>query len=284
MTEHPWVARARRAGDRLTVFAHRGGAGLAPENTRGAFRQAAALGVDGCELDVRLSKDGEVVVIHDATLDRTTDADGPVSALTAAELGARRRWASLRQADAGFPWRGRGEGVPRLADVLADHPALPFIIEVKGDDPAVASAATAVVARAGALDRVCFGGFADVTLAAVRAAQPTACTSAATEEIRRALYKSYVWWPLGRVPYQRVPGAGDVQGGTRVVSPRFVRQALAAPACVLHVWTVNTPEDIARLKAWGVDGVITDRPDMAIACRLNSGGSVRDYGDRARRG
>ena len=58
MTEHPWVTRARRAGDRLTVFAHRGGAGLAPENTRGAFRQAAALGVDGCELDVRLSKDG----------------------------------------------------------------------------------------------------------------------------------------------------------------------------------------------------------------------------------
>ncbi len=137
MTEHPWVARARRAGDRLTVFAHRGGAGLAPENTRGAFRQAAALGVDGCELDVRLSKDGEVVVIHDATLDRTTDADGPVSALTAAELG--RVDAGFRfGADAGFPWRGRGEGVPRLADVLADHPALPFIIEVKGDDPAVA--------------------------------------------------------------------------------------------------------------------------------------------------
>ena len=158
MTEHPWVARARRAGDRLTVFAHRGGAGLAPENTRGAFRQAAALGVDGCELDVRLSKDGEVVVIHDATLDRTTDADGPVSALTAAELG--RVDAGFRfGADAGFPWRGRGEGVPRLADVLADHPALPFIIEVKGDDPAVAEAAAAVVARAGALDRVCFGGF-----------------------------------------------------------------------------------------------------------------------------
>ena len=181
MTEHPWVTRARRAGDRLTVFAHRGGAGLAPENTRGAFRQAAALGVDGCELDVRLSKDGEVVVIHDATLDRTTDADGPVSALTAAELG--RVDAGFRfGAEAGFPWRGRGEGVPRLADVLADHPALPFIIEVKGDDPAVARAAAAVVARAGALDRVCFGGFADVTLAAVRAAQPAACTSAATEE------------------------------------------------------------------------------------------------------
>jgi glycerophosphoryl diester phosphodiesterase len=262
MTEHPWVARARRAGDRLTVFAHRGGAGLAPENTRGAFARAAALGVDGCELDVRLSKDGEVVVIHDATLDRTTDADGPVSALTAVELG--RVDAGFRfDAAAGFPWRGRGEGVPRLADVLADHPALPFIIEVKGEDPAVARAAVAVVRQAGALDRVCFGGFADITLAAVREAAPDACTSAATEGIRWALYKSYVWWPLGAVPYQafQVPEASK---GTRVVSPRFIRQARRG-GCVLHVWTVNTPEDVARLKAWGVDGVITDRPDMALA-------------------
>jgi glycerophosphoryl diester phosphodiesterase len=264
MTEHPWVARARRAGDRLTVFAHRGGAGLAPENTCGAFRQAASLGVDGCELDVRLSKDGEVVVIHDATLDRTSDADGPVSALTAAELG--RVDAGFRfGADAGFPWRGRGEGVPRLADVLAEHPALPFIVEVKGDDPAVAEAAVAVVRRAGALDRVCFGGFADVTLAAVRAAEPGVCTSAATEEIRRALYKSYVWFPFGRIAYQalQVPEASN---GTRIVSRRFIRLAHRA-GCVLHVWTVNTPDDVVRLKAWGVDGVITDRPDMALEHR-----------------
>ena len=148
----------------------------------------------------------------------------------------------------GFPWLRRGEGVPRLADVLADHPALPFIVEVKGDDPAVATAAAAVVARAGALDRVCFGGFSDVTLAAVRAAQPTACTSAATEEIRRALYKSYVWWPLGRVPYQafQVPESSN---NTTIVTKRFIRQAHRAGK-VLHVWTVNTPADIRRLASW----------------------------------
>jgi glycerophosphoryl diester phosphodiesterase len=264
MTEHPWVARARRAGDRLTVFAHRGGAGLAPENTRGAFRQAAALGVDGCELDVRLSKDGEVVVIHDATLERTTDADGPVGALTAAEL--ERVDAGHRFGEAaGFPWRGRGAGVPRLADVLADHPALPFIVEVKGEDPEFARAVAAVVERAGALDRVCFGGFADATLAALRAAQPAACTSAATEEIRRALYRSYLWLSPGGVQYQafQVPEASN---GTRVVSRRFVGAARRAGLAV-HVWTVNTPDDITRLKAWGVDGVITDWPDMALQHR-----------------
>ena len=265
MTEHPWVARARRAGDRLTVFAHRGGAGLRPENTRAAFAHAATLGVDGCELDVRLSRDGEVVVIHDATLERTTDADGPVSALTAAEL-ARVDAGHRFDAGAGFPWRGQGEGVPRLADVLADHPAMPFIIELKGTDPAVAEAATALVARAGALDRVCFGGFADVTLAAARRAQPTACTSAATEEIRWALYKSYVCWPLGRVPYQafQVPEVASV--GTRVVSTRFIRQAHRGGKAI-HVWTVNSTDDMQRLADWGVDGVITDLPDQLLPFR-----------------
>jgi glycerophosphoryl diester phosphodiesterase len=262
MTDHPWVARARRAGDRLTVFAHRGGAGLRPENTRAAFANAAALGVDGCELDVRLSKDGEAVVIHDATLDRTTDADGPVSALTAAELA--RVDAGYRFGpDAGYAWRGRGEGIARLADVLAAHPSMPFIVELKGEDPALAEVATAAVARAGALDRVCFGGFADVTLAAARRAQPSACTSAATDEIRRALYKSYVWFPFGHVAYRAFQVPEVAGNGTRVVSPRFVRMAHRA-ACVLHVWTVNTPEDMTRLKSWGVDGVITDRPDIAL--------------------
>ena len=93
----------------------------------------------------------------------------------------------------------------------------------------------------------------------------TRAPARATEEIRRALYKSYLWWPLGRVPYQafQVP---ETSNGTRVVSPRFVRGAHRAGR-VLHVWTVNTPEDIARLKAWGVDGVITDRPDVALQFR-----------------
>jgi glycerophosphoryl diester phosphodiesterase len=105
-----------------------------------------------------------------------------------------------------------------------------------------------------------------VTLAAVRAAQPQACTSAATEEIRRALYKSYVWWPLGAVAYQAFQVPEVANGKTRVVSPRFVRQARRSGR-VLHVWTVNAPDDMARLKAWGIDGVLTDRPDVALAWR-----------------
>ena len=226
-----------------------------------AFDQVAALGVDGIELDVRLAKDGEVVVMHDADLARTTDAHGPVSAFTAAEL-ARVDAGARFERDGATPFRDRGIGVPRLAEVLARHATMPLIIELKGRDPAVASAAVAVVRRAASLDRVCFGGFTDRVLRAARAADPGVCTSAARNEIRWALYRSYVGWPVGPRPYRafQVPEMSET---TRVVSPRFLRVARGAGRLV-QVWTVNEPADMRRLAEWGVDGWITDRPDLAI--------------------
>src|SRR3954471_6459218 len=100
------------------VFAHRGGAALAPENTLASFDNGLALGADGLELDVRLSKDGQVVVHHDADLDRTTDASGPVADRTAPELArvdAGYRFQALDQSGTPFPFRGTGIGIPTLA-------------------------------------------------------------------------------------------------------------------------------------------------------------------------
>src|SRR5262245_7223078 len=116
----------------LVAIAHRGGSKLRPENTAVAFEHASTLGVDGFECDVHLSKDGEPVVIHDPTLDRTTDATGPVRALTAAEL-ARVDAGHHFNPVAGFPFRGKAGGVPRLVDLLSRHRDLPWIIEIKGD-------------------------------------------------------------------------------------------------------------------------------------------------------
>lgn len=261
IVEHPWLTRCRPNG-RPLVFAHRGGAGLAPENTMAAFDAAAELGVDGLELDVRLSRDGDVVVLHDATLERTTDGVGPVTALTADEL-ARVDAGARFDRDGASPFRALGLGVPRLADVLARHRDLPLIIELKGTDPAIAHAAVAVVRRARSLERVCFGGFSDGVLRAARAAGPEVCTGAATGETRWALYRSYVRWPLGRPAYVAFQ-APETSGSTRVVSPRFIAAAHRAGRLV-QVWTVNAPEDMRRLAAWGVDGWITDRPDVAMA-------------------
>lgn len=262
-SDHPFITRARRApGGRPLVFAHRGGAGLAPENTFAAFDQAVRLGVDGFEFDVRLSSDDDVVVFHDEALDRTTEASGPVSARTADELAAID--AGYRfECDGRFPWRGRGVGVPRLRDLLARYPQLPCIIELKGRDTRLARRAVEIVRAAGALDRICFGGFSSVALAAARAAGAAeACTSAGREETRWALYRTWVRWPMRAGRYQafQVP---EMAGRTRVVSPRFVRAAQAAGKLV-QVWTVDDEEAMRRLGAWGVDGLITDRPDLAV--------------------
>src|SRR5262252_4414077 len=116
ITMHPFFTSAKPA-----VFAHRGGAALAPENTLAAFDRGLALGADGLELDVHLSRDGEVVVVHDGTLDRTTDLTGPVSARSADELARADAGYRFRRGDA-FPFRGQGIGVPTLATVLRRYP------------------------------------------------------------------------------------------------------------------------------------------------------------------
>jgi len=259
--EHPWfnLARPRR---RALVFAHRGGAGLRPENTLAAFDHAMSLGVDGMELDLRLSRDGVPVVIHDADLARTTNASGPVAALTADELASLDAGATFSAA-AGHPWRGSAAGVPRFRDVLRLVPQLPLIVELKGRDLTLAVEAVRTAAQEGALNRVCFAGFVDETLNAARRAAFGVCSSAASREIRRALYTSYVRWPIGRTAYSafQVP---EHANSTRIVSPRFVRHAHRA-SLLVQVWTVNEEADMRRLADWGVDGLITDRPDRALA-------------------
>jgi len=243
------------------VFAHRGGADLAPENTFAAFDRGLSLGADGVELDVRLSRDGVVVVHHDDTVDRTTNLHGLVADFTADEL-----W----KADAGFrfghqdawPFRGLGYGIPRLHWVLSRYPDARIIIEMKDNTVELARATVDVLRVAHAVDRVCLGAFQRRSLHAVREIEPAIATSAAREEVRWALYRSWVGWPVARPPYRgfQVP---EVAGRTRVVSPRFVAAAHDRGLRV-QVWTVDREEDARRLLDWGVDGLITNRPDLIV--------------------
>ena len=260
---HPFFAAPRPQ-----LFAHRGGSGIAPENTLHAFDAAIALGVDGLELDVRLSRDGVVVVHHDASLARTTNVSVAVSSLTAAEL-ARVDAAchfqpvqpmSMAPPDASSrPLAGQGIGVPALADVLSRYRDTRVIIELKENTPDLAAAVLQVVRAAGADERVCLGSFGQRVLRAARRLAPHVATSAAREEVRWALYRTWVHWPVRQVAYSgyQVP---EIAGATRVVSRRFVEYAHAAGLGV-QVWTVDTPEDATRLLGWGVDALISDRPD-----------------------
>src|SRR5580704_17779571 len=163
------------------VFAHRGGGALAPENTLAAFDNGLALGADGLELDVHLSRDGVVVVHHDPTLERTTRVAGPVVERSACELAA--------------------AGVATLAEVLARYRDARIIVEMKANTVELARATVNDVRAADAIDRICLGSFGLRVLRAARALEPAIATSAAREEVRWALYRSWCRWPVSRATY-----------------------------------------------------------------------------------
>jgi glycerophosphoryl diester phosphodiesterase len=246
------------AGRPPRLFGHRGAAGVAPENTLPSFRAAWNAGADVLELDVHGTRDGEIIVLHDPTLDRTTDGGGPVAARTMAELAALD--AGFRFTPDGgrtFPFRGQGVRVPRLAELLAALPEAPLNIEIKQAEPAIVDDVVALVRRARA--RVVLAAEHDAIMRTIRAAAPDLPTSCATDEV--AVFMRAVWagetpaLPEGAVALQIPPAFGDLV----LVSPETVAAAHALGAEV-HVWTINDPAEAARLLALGCDGIITDVP------------------------
>lgn len=240
------------------LIAHRGGGALAPENTLLAFGRALDWWrADLLELDVHPTRDGEVVVIHDHTLDRTTDGSGPVAARSLAELrglDAGHRFTPDRGRS--FPFRGRGVGIPTLAEVLEAFPAARVNIEIK--DGRAQERVAEIVAAAGAAGRV--------LIAAGKRANRTRVpgwsgpVSAAEEELR-AFYLLHrarltlLWTPP--VDAFQMP---EHHGGRQILTPRLVRE-LHRRNIAVHVWTVDEEDDMRRLLGWGVDGIVADRPD-----------------------
>jgi glycerophosphoryl diester phosphodiesterase len=253
-----------KAATRPQVFAHRGGCALGPENTIAAFDLGVASGADGLELDVHLSADGVVVVHHDETLDRTTNGAGPLALRTAAELAAVDAGCRFR-GDGPDQFRGQHIGIPTLREVLNRYRDMPIIVEMKVDTAEMGRAVAAEVRLADAVDRVCAAGFGCRAVREARAALPEMAASACAAEVRLALYRSWAWWPVRTVSYggYQVP---EVSGGHRIVSPRFVRHAHTAGLKV-QVWTVDEEPDMKRLLDWGVDALISNRPDLAVAVR-----------------
>ena len=243
------------------MFAHRGGAALAPENTLPAFDRGLSLGADGLELDVRLSRDGVVVVHHDAALDRTTDGHGPLADRTVAEL-AELDAAYHFDVDGAFPFRGRGIRIPTLEQVLARHGGVRCVVELKVDRPELAVAAVGVIRAAGAVDRVIIGSFHGGALSAARAIEPRIQTGASTDEIRRELTPAWLR-PWARAPRFQTLQVPELWKGMRIVSPSFIARA-HGKGLPVWVWTVNREDDIRRLLDWGVDGIMTDCPDVAV--------------------
>lgn len=246
---------------------------LGPENTLAAFDLGTAAGADGLELDVQLSADGVPVVHHDRTLERTTDGSGPVAARTAEELA--RVDAAYHFAVAGRrAFRGEGIGIPSLRDVLHRYRDSRIIVDLKVDDPALGEAVAREIRAADAIDRVCAAGYGTLAVRAVRAAEPALATSATRTEVQRALRRTWIRLPVRHAGYHgyQIP---ELAGRLRIVSPRFVRYAHDANLKV-QVWTVDVEPDMRRLLGWGVDALISNRPDLAVRTRDEWCLAIRD--------
>ena len=240
------------------LIAHRGGAAHAPENTLAAIEQAVRLWhPDIVEIDVRASADGHCVLMHDPTLERTTNGSGPVATRTLAEL---------KQLDAGYnfvaldgtrPFRGRGVTIPTLDEVLAAFPGLRFIVEVK-----IGTAQQGMfeaIERHRAHERVLAAGEREIDRD--RFVDYRGPTSESGDSMRR-MYR------LHKLRLMRLwrPTRDAVQfpieyHGRRLVTRRLVRE-LKRKGVAVHIWTVNDPADMKQLLDWGVDGVLSDRPDL----------------------
>ncbi|WP_353809912.1 glycerophosphodiester phosphodiesterase family protein [Agromyces sp. SYSU T00194] len=232
------------------VLAHRGLAIDAPENTLAAFRAALATGIRIVETDVHVSADGIAVIAHDPDLRRTAGLDRRVSELTADDL-----------ADVDL---GGGHGVPMLADALATFPDARFNIDLKVEE--VLSPAVAAIRAAGASERVLLTSFDEGRRVRAAQALPGVATSPGSLGVLRVLVATRLG--SDRRVRRMLRGAVAVQvpervRGLRIVTPRFVRRVHAAGAEV-HVWTVNAPDDMRRLLDLGVDGIVTDRADLAL--------------------
>jgi glycerophosphoryl diester phosphodiesterase len=225
--------------DARPLIGHRGASGSLPENTIPSFDAALEQGADAFELDVHVARDGVPVVIHDPTLDRTTDASGPVSLLTAAEL---------QMVDA-----GEGASVPTLAEVLRRYPTTPMIVEIK--ERAATDGVIDVLRQLDAVDRVLLGAFEHAALAPARSG--LFHLSASRRQTGWVWAAARVGLALGGAFESfTIP---EFRGSLRVVDRRFLAAArkLGKP---VHVWTVDTVEDAGRLRAMGVAGIITNFP------------------------
>jgi glycerophosphoryl diester phosphodiesterase len=248
---HPYLA-----GPRPRAYAHRGwhtGDLAGCENTLAAFTRAVEEGFGYLEMDVHASADGVAIVHHDVMLNRTTDGTGRLSEHTAAQL------AKLRV-------RGR-EPVPLLADVLDALPDTRVTIEFKS--AAVVPAALAAVDATKAWDRVCVGAFERAWVnAARRAAGERLCTSMARRDVLALRTRAWLDALPGRLAaLPSLPLAGHIAhvpvgaGPIRIVDARLMRTAQVHGREV-HVWTIDAPAQMRRLLDLGVDGLLSDRPDL----------------------
>ncbi len=242
------------------VIAHRGNSAFWPENTLASFQHGIEVGADALEFDVHVSRDGHAVVIHDPTLERTTNGAGPVNACALAELqklDAGYRFS--RDAGRTFPYRGRGITIPTLEQALAAFSAVPIILEIKTRD--ASAEVKRVLTAAGAIGRVLVAAFDDAAIAPFRGTGFT--YSASRRELVRLYARALLPGMPSRLPYMALAIPPSARG-IPIPVQRFARMARHS-GLATHVWTVDDPARARKYLAGAVNGIITNDPEAILA-------------------
>ncbi|MBF8269726.1 MAG: glpQ1, partial [Gammaproteobacteria bacterium] len=249
---------------RPLVLAHRGGRGLWPENTLYAFRHAVTLGADALDFDIHSLNDGALVVLHDDTVDRTTDGRGNVRDFALAELqklDAGYHWTT----DDGqsYPYRGQGIAIPTLVEVFTEFPQTRMNIEIKQPNPDTTTVLCRLIHDHGLQDKVVIASFSSKVMQEFRQRCPDVATAAAAGEA----WPFYIltWLHLGRIYH---PDAETMQvpafrNDRLLLDHNFIGMAHTHNMEV-YAWTINDVKEMETLLQLGVNGIITDYPDRLL--------------------
>ncbi len=247
------------------ILAHRGGAHIRPENTMPAFEHALELGAHGLELDIHLSRDNQLVVIHDFTVQRTTQGLGWVAEMDVAEL---------KMLDAGhyfsppdrpqeFPYRGQGIEIPTLKEILQKFPQTPLCIEIKPKKPEIADMLAQMLRKYERVHNTIVSSFHHQVLERMRKVLPEVATGASRREVRRLYILHRVYLSRLYLPGGRILQLPEKYGSVQVAKPSLIREAQEKNLLV-QVWTVNQAVNMRKYLDQNVDGIITDRPDLLL--------------------
>ncbi len=247
---------------RPRAFGHRGAAGTHPENTMVSFQAAVDLGVDYLELDIHMTRDGEVVVTHDESLERTCGRPGLIKEMDYSDVALADAGYTFSADGTEFPFRGRGVRIPRLSEVLSSFPKTRFVIEAKQIEPSLVAAMLRVIEVAGMRRMVLIASEHQKPLDEVRAFAPGIPSNLSYEE-GSAFFKAVAARDDSYKPPCDALQIPPTYGSWRLATPTTVEMAHRW-GIEVHVWTVNDESEMAAMLDIGVDGLISDFPGRAL--------------------
>jgi glycerophosphoryl diester phosphodiesterase len=251
--------------DKFLVIAHRGGRSLGPENTLYTYRNAVKLGVDVLEMDVRSTRDGQLIILHDDTVSQTTNATGPVgnyALVDLKKLDAAHRWSP----DNGqtFPLRNKGVKIPTLAEV----PQTKMNLEIKESRSSTIHSLCRLIRDYHMTKKVMVASFDADSLEEFRSLCPQVATSAGASEALLFYGFQKVYLEAAYSPNAQALQVPETFRNLRVVNRRFIEAAHARNMRV-QVWSVNDVKVMQRLLELGVDGIMTDYPQRLLELLKN---------------